>query len=308
MLALAILLALFLFAPGRQGDAALAQAVPPPAVSPLISPTITAIDPRQAPNNFDATLVITGGGKVFKTVDGGQSWVSSTLPAMPGGAEAAVYVLAVDPGDPRRVYAGGGDWDVHPPVGALYRSEDMGETWQALTVGLPISPVADIAIDPSDGLSLYIATGDRWMDVHDGAASGMLKSVDGGASWDFVDDGLLVRNITRLALVPGEPQTLYAGSNMKGWPQEGGIFKSVDGQPLGPRAWTGCASPAWRTIRSRPAGPLPAYTGTGCGRRTTPGIAGHAMKGPSGSCLLTVSTWSACTAVLSSPSAWPGAR
>jgi hypothetical protein len=73
-------------------------------------------------------------GYVYRTEDYGASWtdITGNLPGAP------VNVLAVDPDEPVRLFVG-------TDVGCFY-SEDIGDTWQMLGVGLPPVPVYDIKI------------------------------------------------------------------------------------------------------------------------------------------------------------------
>jgi photosystem II stability/assembly factor-like uncharacterized protein len=167
---------------------------------------------------------------VYKTVDGGQTWARHELPGLPSNNEMRVHALAIDPNDPQVIYAGPGTWDFAggPEDGWLYRSLDAGETWQALTLTLPISPVTDIEIDPTDGQTVYVATGRRFLDSTD-RGSGILKTTDGGQSWAFVNTGLTARSISRLAINPENPLVVYAGACLENDSAESGVYKTVDG-------------------------------------------------------------------------------
>lgn len=167
---------------------------------------------------------------VYKTEDGGQHWQGVELPGLEGPGDRRINTLAIDPGDPRVVYAGAGMWDMTggPEVGWLYRSVDDGLTWKPVTVTVPISAVTDIAVDPTDSATIYVATGRRWVDSHD-RGSGLVKSTDGGDSWAYINEGITALNITRLAIVPDNPQLLYAGSNLSSFQEQGGVFKTEDG-------------------------------------------------------------------------------
>ncbi len=184
-----------------------------------------------AADPFSPTVAYLGGeNAVFKTTDGGQIWVAHPLPASGHQEPPRITALEIDSHDPNRIYAGTGDWNFTggPEQGWLYQSMDAGETWETLTVTFPISPVADIAIDPMDRQTLYVATGRRWVDSTE-RGSGIIKTSNGGATWQFVNQGLTARNITRIAINPNNPNTLYAGANLPDFVQPGGLFKSVNG-------------------------------------------------------------------------------
>jgi photosystem II stability/assembly factor-like uncharacterized protein len=86
--------------------------------------------------------------------------------------------------------------------------------------------VTDIAIDPSgsEDETIYIATND----------GGIWKSADGGANWDAKTDGMPSLSMGAVALDPGDPSTVYAGTGnlFDGGAQftKGvGVYKSTDG-------------------------------------------------------------------------------
>lgn len=167
---------------------------------------------------------------VYKTIDGGQSWVRHELPGLPPNNEMRVHAIAIDPDDPRVVYAGPGTWDFTggPEYGWLFRSLDGGESWNPLTITLPISAVTDIEIDPTDSQTIYVATGRRFLASTD-HGTGVLKTSDGGESWAFVNEGLTCRSVTRLAINPEDPQILYAGAALEENTAESGVYRTADG-------------------------------------------------------------------------------
>ena len=57
----------------------------------------------------------------------------------------------------------------------IIRSQDGGQSWSAITTGLPVGPlgVADLAVDPADPAIAYLALGE----------SGVFKTTNGGESW-----------------------------------------------------------------------------------------------------------------------------
>jgi len=75
----------------------------------MIDPTVSPLDPRVVVERCDMT------GN-YITLDGGQSWRMFNL-------RAGMETFAFDPGNPRRIYAGGP---------ALWRSDDSGQTWRML--------------------------------------------------------------------------------------------------------------------------------------------------------------------------------
>lgn len=68
------------------------------------------------------------------------------------------------------------------PSGGLWKSTDNGASWSTNTDNFTILGVSGIAINPNNPDIMYIATGDG--DAGDNPSIGVLKSTDGGATWN----------------------------------------------------------------------------------------------------------------------------
>jgi photosystem II stability/assembly factor-like uncharacterized protein len=90
---------------------------------------------------------------IYKTVDGGANWTSSST-GIPSGLD--IRALIVDPADPAVLYAAGGGTGSNP--GAVYRSEDSGSTWSSISVGLPADSALSLALDPVNATILHAGT------------------------------------------------------------------------------------------------------------------------------------------------------
>ena len=139
----------------------------PPLAAPISCRGI-AVDP----SNSNTVIAVFGGdfggGQVWTTTDGGDSWIdrSAGLPGNP--LNAVVY-------DGTRLLVGGGLLFGSQFVG-LYESPDLGVTWTPLHDGTwPILVVEDIAVDPSDAARIFVAI--------DGG--GVNRTTDGGATWQI---------------------------------------------------------------------------------------------------------------------------
>ena len=108
---------------------------------------------------------------LLRTQDGGSTWESVS----PGGD--GFFHPATHPVSPGVIYIGS---SLHPaqqpaPVGGLFRSDNYGETWVTLTVGLTDTLVMDITFHPDDPDKMLVGTRD----------GNVFLSTDGGETWDW---------------------------------------------------------------------------------------------------------------------------
>ncbi|MDB9842659.1 T9SS type A sorting domain-containing protein [Polaribacter sp.] len=89
--------------------------------------------------------------------------------------QGRVNAIALDPNDPNTIYVGA-------PAGGIWKSTNNGIDWMPLADNLPQIGVSGIAIDPNNSNVIYISTGDD--DAGDSYSIGVLKSLDGGATWN----------------------------------------------------------------------------------------------------------------------------
>jgi photosystem II stability/assembly factor-like uncharacterized protein len=155
-----------------------------------------------------ATLVIDGtnhailyagsSAGVFKSSDGGASWVATSL-------DLGVNTLVVDPVNSNVIYAATrGSYPSMPGFSGLFKTIDAGENWSPINNGLsPLadtrSPITALVIDPADPRILYAGT----------AGYGVFKSTDHGSNWEPFNDGLTNLDVRHLVL---SPDNLYAGT------------------------------------------------------------------------------------------------
>ncbi len=166
-------------------------------------------------------------GGVWKTVDGGASWlcISFNLPTM------AVSSIAVSPSNPNIIYILTGD-----PSGGSFRglynrrgnnagtfvwkTTDGGYNWLRC-IDLPGVPQwgNQVEVHPTNANILYV-----------GHQAGLTRSVDGGASWL---PRTIFNEVTDVKLKPGTPATVYVATN-------NGVQYSIDnGQSFNASTLTG---------------------------------------------------------------------
>ncbi len=88
-----------------------------------------------------------------------------------------VTAIAIDPGDPRRVYVIVRDRFSFPAAYQFVWTDNDGEQW--FGAGLTATPLTAVAVDPGDSRRILL-----------GAAPGVFLSVDGGSSFALADNGL----------------------------------------------------------------------------------------------------------------------
>ncbi len=196
--------------------------------------TALAIDPSAPPTRYSAfaqceRLPEAG---MTRITDGGSTDISLD----------SVYVptrqLIIDPMTPATLYAVAGP--LHGDAGTIYRSPDRGDTWTALTTGLPAPGVTVLAIDR---LSTRLRAG---------TSEGVFISTDGGDSWTAASSGLADAAITALAIDPEDPEVAYAGT-------AGGVFKSTGDDWFA----TGLTDTSITALAIDPLAPATVYAGTG---------------------------------------------
>ncbi len=94
--------------------------------------------------------------------------------------------------------------------GGIFHTENHGDTWNAVSKGLPNADILCLAIQ--DGV-LFAGT----------AGKGIFRSQDNGSNWEPVNNGLTNLNIQALYTAPDGRSPLFAGT------PGGGVFRSKDG-------------------------------------------------------------------------------
>ncbi|HNS17215.1 MAG TPA: FlgD immunoglobulin-like domain containing protein [Bacteroidales bacterium] len=123
----------------------------------------------------DIILAGTDDGHVHISLDAGATWneISEGLP------KRWITRVKCDPVYSDVIYAtlSGFRWD--EPIAHVYRSNDLGQTWENISGNLPELPVNAMAIDPD--------VADRYLV---GTDAGLFLTEDGGESWWGVSGGL----------------------------------------------------------------------------------------------------------------------
>lgn len=139
--------------------------------------------------------------------------------------ESELFVLEFGVGDPDLLIAGGSDFGVAGHEPTVWRSPDGGATWTKAYEGPDVfEEIVDV--EPlRDGTDQVFVAGFRDLgSVQDG---GVLRSVDGGASWQDASTGLPAgAQVESLDSDPLDPNVMLLADNDFG---AGGLFRSADG-------------------------------------------------------------------------------
>jgi hypothetical protein len=168
--------------------------------------------------------------------------------------------VIVDPGNPDRITlasAGGGLWG----------SIDQGATWRPLTDDQPTLSMGALAAAPNSPNIVYAGTGEgnNWSPM----GMGLLRSSDGGSSWQHVPSATLTgRAIFDLAIDPGNPLHVLVATTT-------GLFESKDG---GATCTLRLSGSCWDvSIHPRKSNQVLAATVTGLQRSSDGGTTWHAV-------------------------------
>ena len=173
-------------------------------------------------------------GGLFRTTDGGATWVPITDGKVPVGSMGSV---AVAESDPNTIYLGTGSDGVRSNVSTgrgVYKTTDGGQSWQF--IGLyNAGQIGAVRIHPTNPNIVWVAAyGDIFKP---NTERGVFKTTDGGRSWRktlYVSDSTGAMDVE---LHPTNPNIVYAWMNRterKPWTiisgsREGGFYKSTDG-------------------------------------------------------------------------------
>jgi PKD repeat protein len=214
-------------------------------------------------SNPDAMLqyMQTRGAGNYRMSGPGNSIMSSTWTfagptGAPTGAGAGrINFVRFDPTNSNTIWVGA-------PDGGLWKSTNGGASWTTNTDFLTVIGATDVAIDPTNTQIMYLATGDG--DAGDSYSIGVLKSIDGGGTWNTTSLTWTVnqgRVISKLLINPSNTQIIMAFSNVGIWrTTDGGInwtqvqttssFKDAEFKPGDPTTIYAAGTRFWKSTDS----------------------------------------------------------
>nr|MBK9652486.1 T9SS type A sorting domain-containing protein [Bacteroidota bacterium] len=151
--------------------------------------------------------------------------------------------VRLDPINSSTIYVGS-------PAGGLWKSTNSGATWSTNTDNLNhVIGCTDIGIDPTNTNTMYLVTGDG--DAGDNYSVGLLKSTDGGNTWN--PSGLsfsvsTTKQMSKILINPDNTNILMVATSA-------GIFRSTDAAATFTQVQTG----SFKDMEFKPGDPNIVY-------------------------------------------------
>ena len=160
------------------------------------------LDPDTPPDSRTLYVSVFDKG-VYKSVDGGKNWKEANM-----GLGNNLFAWEVRRNSDGRLFVlcARGERNGETVDGSIYFSDDEAGSWKKLELPADVNGPHDLLIDPEKPEVMYLScwprrTGDK--DI----AGGVLKSGDGGKSWEQVFDDRI--RVNAAGIEPGNPNTIY---------------------------------------------------------------------------------------------------
>ena len=202
------------------------------------------------PNQPDTYFTGFTGGGVFKTTDGGNTWLNVSDGHFKTGSVGA---LAVAPSDANVVYAGMGETCIRGNMSAgdgVYKSINGGDTWKHIGLG-DTHFIGEMVVHPKNPDVVWVAALGHAFGSDGNKRRGVFKTTDGGQTWSKVLYKGPKAGAVDIEIDPTNPRVLYASlweayrtpwKMVSGGPGSG-LYKSTDG------------GEKWTNISKRPGMP-----------------------------------------------------
>jgi len=164
------------------------------------------------PNNNNILWAGTNAGEIYRTENAGENWVlkKEASGTIENPLSDTIYSIEINPFNSNKVLAGSRH-------GNLFKSEDGGNSWETIhnNNGLTIDGViSDITYDSVNENVVYLTSG--FFDVWDFVGNGIYKSIDGGETWNRLEDGLEGKTqFGDLVIDPSDSNVIYAANGME---------------------------------------------------------------------------------------------
>src|SRR5581483_1176082 len=197
-----------------------------------------AVDPAKPERVYAAIQV----GGIALSPDRGKTWLERT------NLNLDVHTIKTDPKRPGWVLAGAGYDPRSLLTDGLYRSDDFGDSWTAISQGCG-NFVVQFAVDPADSDTIYLGTSrgypPEWWKAKT-AHGEVFRTRNGGKSWEKLHGGLpdeLVSHITAVTVDPANGRHVFFGGGLSRGDfsaSDAGVYQSLD------------AGDSWRKVSDIP--------------------------------------------------------
>ena len=168
-------------------------------------------------------------GGVYVSYDSGANWTQISG-GLPTAVELRINSIAVAYDDfvdrPILYAAGAYGYSLPQPPGTwtqrLYKSTNMGGSWEALVNGSTYPDWMSVAVDPRDQETVYAGS----------ECGGVFRSTNSGGNWAHWSTGLAPLGVHALTVHPSDPNMVFAGTVTflnEFSPADAGVFVSFDG-------------------------------------------------------------------------------
>ncbi|HEX4012723.1 MAG TPA: hypothetical protein VHX17_02400 [Candidatus Cybelea sp.] len=169
------------------------------------------------------------GDGMYKSTDGGKHWAHLGL-----SDTKQIGAIVVDPHDANVVYVAALGHPYGPNAQrGVFKTTDGGRTWNKVLYENADTGAISLAMEPGDPNVVYAALWQTrrppWnvYPPSNGPGSGLYKTIDGGATWTHLTNGLPPRvGHIGLSISAASPHRIYA--NVDSPPNAGGVFRSDD--------------------------------------------------------------------------------
>jgi photosystem II stability/assembly factor-like uncharacterized protein len=185
------------------------------------------------PTNPNIIYMAAAGGGVWKTTNGGTTWVPLT------DQQETLFMgaIAVAPSNPQVIYAGTGE-STNSGLSfygrGILKSNDGGATWTLETAGGAFDrrEFSKIVVDPTNANIAYAAVTDFGVNGLSGN-TGVWKTTDGGATWTNTTTAIPVVTTTDefsdVVIDPANPLELFCAVGSASGAAGNGVYETING-------------------------------------------------------------------------------